>query len=63
MRKPGHEWKVFVMKRFKLVIIDKLSKLRHTEEDEWVGGGVYNIKGNSREGKLEEISNGGSDII
>ena len=51
------------MKRFKLVVIDKLSKLRHAEEDEWIGGGVCHIKGDKGESKLEEISNGRDYII
>ena len=46
------------MKIFKLVAIDKLSKPRHTEEDEWIDGGYY-IKGSNGESKLEAISNGG----
>ena len=51
MKKPEHIWKVVVMKRFELVVIDKLSKLRHAEEDEWVGGRVYHIKVNQIESK------------
>ena len=49
MRKSEHGWKVFVMKIFTLVVIDKLNKFRYVEEDEWVCGRVYHIKVNQRE--------------
>ena len=58
MRKSEHGWKIFIVERFQLIVINKVSKLRHTKEDEWVGGRVYHIKVNQRESKLEEISNG-----
>ena len=51
------------MKRFELVVIDKLSKLRHAEEDEWVGRGIRHIKSDKGESKLEEIANGRDNII
>ena len=63
VRKSGHRWKVIVTKIFKLVVIDKFSKLRHAEEDEWVDGKICHIKVNHRERKLEEIPNGRQVVI
>ena len=45
MREPRHSGEVFFMETLELGVVDILRKLRQTEEDEGVGGGVTRIKG------------------
>ena len=51
------------METLELGFVDVLHKLRQTEEDEGVGGGVTHIKGHKGPSKLEEVSNGSHHIV